>query len=138
MPQVMKLSGSTVLAFHYLALLASSPRGRKTREMARSLGSPVYHLAKVLIRLANLGYIEGIRGPQEGYRLAKDPEKVLLIEIYEAMEGPFKAHECMLDKKVCPRKKCVLGGLMKKINHEVIEYLSNTRLSDLAERTGKD
>jgi Rrf2 family transcriptional regulator, nitric oxide-sensitive transcriptional repressor len=138
MPQVFKMSGATALAIHALALLSSSPRGRKTREMARELGLPVYHLAKVLIRLADLGYLEGIRGPQGGYRLAGDPEKIRLLEIYEAMEGRLKAHDCLFNKPVCPRKKCVMDDLMEKINKEVAGYLASTRLSDLAENTGKD
>ena len=138
MTEILKLSGATALAMHTMALLASAPRTRKTWEMARSMGVHEFHLSKVLIRLTNRGYLEAIRGPQGGYRLAKDPRKVRLIEVYEAMEGKFAPQDCLLGKPVCPRRKCVLGGLIKKINKEVGDYLKNTRVSDLAEKDGKE
>jgi len=138
MAGMLKVTGAAALAMHTMALLASSPRTRKTWEMARSMGVHESHLSAVLIRLANRGYLEAIRGPQGGYRLARDARKIRLIEVYEAMEGKFAPQECLLAKPVCPRRKCVLGGLMKKINREVGDYLKNTRVSDLAEKSIKE
>lgn len=139
MEEILKITEFTALSFHVLGLMAEKPGKVLDRgDFARMLGASENHLSKVLQRLAHEDFIKSSKGPSGGYRLARDPKKIRLIDVYEAMEGKFKPGECLLDKPVCPRKKCVLGGLMEKINQEVGNYLKNTRVSDLAQGNGKE
>ena len=39
-------------------------------------------------------------------------------------------NHCLLGTPVCDGSKCILGGLLEKVNKEVREYLSHTRLSE--------
>ena len=56
-------------------------------------------MAKVLKPLAQAGLVDGFRGANGGYRLARDPAAISLVEIVEAMEGPLGMTECSLHER---------------------------------------
>jgi DNA-binding IscR family transcriptional regulator len=60
-----------------------------------------------------------------------DPDKITLLNIYEEIEGPLPDKHCLLEAPFCNGNDCILGGLLEKVNREVREYLSGTRLSQL-------
>ncbi len=51
---------------------------------------PPRFLYRVLRRLVDAGLLNGISGPGGGYRLAKPPSKITLLEIVRAVEGAQK------------------------------------------------
>ena len=61
----------------------------------------------------------------------KSPEEIRLLEVYEAIEGPFVRTECLLDAPACGSENCILGDLPGRVHREVQDYLSGKRLSDL-------
>jgi len=63
--------------------------------------------------------------------LAKSPDKITLLNVYESMEGPVAFDECLLGKPICGDKGCMFGGLLKTVNNEVCNYFSQTTLSKL-------
>ena len=71
-------------------------------------------------------------GPRGGFSLGRDPDEIRLLNIYEAIDGPFHAANCLLDRPTCDVKACVLGGLLHKVNLMVDEYLRETTLGMIA------
>ena len=59
--------------------------------IARTEGIPESFLARVLHPLAAAGIVHSVKGPNGGYRLARPPKDVTLLEIVEAVEGPLLA-----------------------------------------------
>jgi len=134
MTSALKISEATSLAFHTMALLSAEPgRRHPARELAETLCVSEAHLAKVLQRLAKRGFVESARGPGGGFRLGAGAADVTLLEIYEAIEGPFRPSYCLLGGVVCGGRKCVFGELIRTVNEEVRAYLSETRLGQLAD-----
>lgn len=126
-----KISEAASLALHTMALMASSPGRRlSNREVAKALRVSSAHLSKVMQRLVKSGLLESVRGPAGGFALTKPAAKTTLREVYEAIEGPLTSQGCLLEHPVCQGGKCLLGGLVQKIDQQVIEYLSGTRLSE--------
>ncbi len=132
MAQVFHISEAASIAMHSMTLLACEPdRMRTTHEMAEALHVSEAHLSKVLQRLNKAGLVKAVRGPKGGFILARPGDKIFLLDIFEAMEGPLSETTCLLGKPVCRGEKCILGGLIEDVNHEVRQYLSTTRLADL-------
>ena len=138
MDNILKISEAASLAMHAGVYLAASKDIKvSTRKIANVLNASEHHLSKVLQRLARAGLVKSIRGPKGGFMLGRSPDEINLLEVYEAMEGSFPASNCLLSTRICKGYKCILGGLIKHLNQEVVDYLKNTRLSDLVDVYGK-
>lgn len=130
---MLKISEAAVLGLHAAVVLAEIPgEQRSTGELARALGVSEAHLSKVLQRLARHGLVRSVRGPGGGFSLAAEPQEVTLLQVYEAIEGPLAPSDCLLDAAQCGGSDCILGGLLTTVNRQVREYLTATRLADLA------
>lgn len=135
MSSVLRISEAGSLALHSMAFLAAKPdQSVTTREIADRFHVSEAHLSKVLQRLTKAGLVKSTRGPKGGFTMAKPADKILLLDVYESIEGPFTSRKCLLGTPVCGDNKCILGGLLEKIDTQLKEYLSGTKLSELADR----
>ncbi|OFZ82724.1 MAG: hypothetical protein A2583_05115 [Bdellovibrionales bacterium RIFOXYD1_FULL_53_11] len=139
MAGIIKISEAASLALHAAYIMAETPDSpHAVSRMSKSLGVSNAHLAKVLQRLTTTGITRSIRGPTGGFVLSKNPQKVTLLDVYEAISGSLKPTECLLQKPVCGGKSCILGDLLCSVDNKVRQQLASTRLSDLhATRTTK-
>ena len=132
-----RVSEAANLGLHALAVIAAGPEpSHRTREIAARLKASVTHLAKVMVVLDHAGLVVGTRGPAGGYRLARPASRIFLKEIYEAIEGPMQARECLFGEPVCEAQGCVLSKYFGGLNREVIRKLARTRLTDLVKEFG--
>ena len=135
MPSVLRISEAASLGLHSMALLASNPEGRvSNHRFAEALNASEHHIAKVLARLAKAGLVHSTRGPGGGFVLARRPEDITLLDVYEAIEGRLEPTLCLLDPPICKGDQCILGGLVASVTREFADYLSKTTLADLAQR----
>lgn len=132
MSTILKITEASSLAFHASVIIAREKEKMvSVKEISKILNVSCDHLSKVLQRLAKTGIVKSLRGPDGGFKFAKNPSEVNLMEIYESIEGKFNYHNCLLGKDVCKSDKCVLGKLSEKINKEVHDYFMNTTVADL-------
>lgn len=89
----MKLSRSTEYALLAVETIARhAPYDTMTvKRMAQEHQLPMGYLQKVLQQLVRANILESLRGPQGGFVLAKSVDKITLLEIIEAVEGPLAA-----------------------------------------------
>jgi Rrf2 family protein len=138
MADVIKISDATALALHSMVYLAGGPEKQATTgEIAEIHEVSRHHLAKVHQRLRKAGLIVSHRGPGGGIGLAKDAAKITLLDIYEAMEGPFTNRPCLLGKAACPLDHCVLAGLLPGLVRQVRDYFAGTTLAQLAAESSR-
>lgn len=131
MASVLRVSNAAAMAMHAMVLLADSlERLMSTHEIATALDVSEAHLSKVLQRLTKAGLVEATRGPKGGFGLAAGVENTSLLKVYEAIEGPLAADDCLLATSICGGENCVFGDLLVRINNEVREYLAATKLTD--------
>ena len=136
MADILKISDATALALHSMVHLAIDPETHSTTaEIAELFQASRHHLAKVHQRLTKAGLIRSHRGPAGGVGLAKKPEKITLLEIYEVMEGSMLCNPCLFGKDVCPRANCVLGTLLPSLARQVRDYFKQTTLAQLAKES---
>ena len=133
MSTILNLSEAVSIALHTMVLLAAR-NGEVTsnRAIAETLGVSEAHLSKVLQRLHRLGLVQSLRGPRGGFALGRKSDKISLLEVYEAIEGPLKPATCLFRKTICSGERCILGDCLKHACRDVKAHFSNTRLADLA------
>jgi Rrf2 family protein len=137
MSGILKISEASVLALHAMINIATKREEMATNaEIAEFLNASENHLSKVLQRLTKAGLVKSIRGPKGGFVLGKDSSEITIREIYELFEGPMASSKCLMQSPVCGNN-CVFGDLLTRINHMVIDFMTETRLSDSVEKLGK-
>ncbi|HUT54367.1 MAG TPA: Rrf2 family transcriptional regulator [bacterium] len=134
MDNVLKISEAASLALHAIVYLADNG-GHKfsNKDIAAAIHASEAHLSKVLQRLAKAGLVSSNRGPKGGFVLARRPDEITLLQVYEAIEGPMASSPCLLESPVCAGDKCLMGDVIGRLNLEVRTYLERTRLSDLSD-----
>jgi len=65
---------------------------------------PASAVAKVFQRLVPAGIALGTRGVAGGYRLARPPAAITVLEVVEAFESPRRPGDCLLD--TCGAESC--------------------------------
>jgi len=129
-----RISEAASLALHAMAFVAAEPERRATtHEIAAAFGVSEHHLAKVHRRLVRAGLLEASRGPHGGVRLARPPEQITLMQVYQVIEGPPETGPCQLGHPSCGRQACIFGGLVSSVNRQVRDYLEGTTLDRLVE-----
>ncbi len=131
MSGVIHISEMTSLALHGMAYIAGN--GHKmlnVKEVAGEIGASEAHLSKVLQRLVKVGLLHSTRGPNGGFVLAKAPDQISLLDIYQVIEGPLFQGGCPTQRANCPFNRCLFGGILQKLNREFEVYLKNQTLKD--------
>jgi len=92
----MRISEGVEWGGHACGLLAAAPNGKAfpAARIAAFLGVPTAYLAKHLQALSRAGIVETVRGPAGGYRLARAPAEISLLDVAEAIEGRETAFRC--------------------------------------------
>lgn len=137
----MKLGDGVEAAIHCCATLAGVEGGATLTAAALAEGhglSPSY-LVKHLNALAAVGMLESIPGPHGGYRLARAPERITLLDIVLAVEGREPAFRCAEIRRRGPNplpasayvKPCGINVAMLRAEKAWRAALAETRLSDI-------
>ena len=105
----MKLSDGVEWSVHCAMLLGSLPEHATLsgKALAEFHGVPESYLLKHLKALAAAGVMESVTGPRGGYRLARAPEDISLLDIVDAVEGKKPAFRCTDIRR---RGPCALGS----------------------------
>ena len=130
MLRVTKLTDYATLV---LTVLAARPGDvLSAPDLAEHAGLEAPTVAKVLKPLAQAGLVEGFRGANGGYRLARDAAAISLVEIVEAMEGPLGMTECSLHDGQCGiEQSCGVRANWRRINDVVADALRGVSLAEM-------
>lgn len=89
-------------------------------------------VSKLLKTLAHAGLVAGQRGVHGGYRLARQPATITLMEIVEAMEGPLGMTECSVHEGQCGiQDHCGVRANWRRVNDVVAEALRSVTLAQM-------
>lgn len=137
----MKLGEGVEAAIHCTALLAGLEAGRTlpASALAEYHGLSPSYLLKHLQALAAAKVLESVPGPHGGYRLAKPPERISLLDIVLAVEGPKPAFRCAEIRQRGPGalepaayvKPCGINTAMLRAEQAYRAVLAGTKLSEI-------
>jgi Rrf2 family protein len=104
-----------------------------TRQIAIE-GDISYQLTcKLMQKLLNSKLVCSSMGPKGGYRLARKPSKINLLELITATQGPLRLNRCLLGVNRCPRRpKCMVAGKLAGLQKLIEKYLRGITLEQIA------
>lgn len=131
------LSVTSEHALRALMELARLPAGSWVlgRELARRARIPLNYLAKILLILRNVGLVEATRGQRGGYRLAKAPEEIFLVQVVDLFEGVRSRPGCFLgERHACnDQEACSAHALWKHVREMYLDFLTRTTIADIGQ-----
>lgn len=85
------LSSKAIYGLAAMHVLSHAPRGRlmQVREISAMTQISHGYLEQLLSILRRSNLVSSIRGASGGYKLSRQPHEIEVIEIIEALEGPF-------------------------------------------------
>jgi Rrf2 family protein len=92
----MRLSDGVEWGVHVCVLLAGLPEDAAlpAAKLAEYHGVPAPYLAKHLQALAGAGVLATVKGARGGYRLARPPSEITVLDVVEAIDGDESAFRC--------------------------------------------
>ena len=132
----MKISTRVRYGLKALVYIAEKSREDKLvriKEIADDQNISVQYLEQILFKLKNQNIIEGKRGPNGGYRLAKNPEERTLHELYKILDEEEKVIDCneiKENKANCNGQSCGTTCIWNKLDNAMTKILEETTLND--------
>jgi Rrf2 family protein len=129
----MKLTRASNYALQALGFLVEQPADRSVAShvAAEARGIPERFLLKVLQPLVAAGVLRSIKGPNGGYRLARPPKQITLLEIVEAVDGPIRGDAPVVGKNGAASLDKKLQGICDAAATIVRERLGKVTLADM-------
>ena len=137
----MKLGDGVEQAIHSVGRLAGLSEGGvlSAAALAEFHGVSTSYLLKHLQLLSGAGIVSTVPGPKGGYRLARTTDKITLLDIVLAVEGPQPAFRCAEIRQRGPNplpgryftKPCGINAAMLKAEKAYRAELAKTSIADI-------
>ena len=102
-------------------------------DIAAAVDVPPTFLAKIFQQFSKIGLVKSYRGTGGGFILGRSPEKITLLEVVEAVEGPIIPNRCVVIKGECPRDAtCNVHPVWVDVQQRVRDILQSVTLLALA------
>jgi Rrf2 family transcriptional regulator, nitric oxide-sensitive transcriptional repressor len=130
----MQLTQYTDYALRTLILLGLNPGEKLTvADISQSYGISRHHLVKVVARLAEVGFVETLRGKGGGMRLARSPADIRIGQVVRAMEAELGVVACLQAEGggcvIAP--VCRLKSLLRDATQQFLGALDEYSLEDV-------
>ena len=104
------------------------------RDISLRQGISILYLEQIFLKLKKKNIEHSVRGANGGYNLIKEPSKIKLAEIFNAVDERIKTLNCnKYSKKGCNGKstKCITHNLWDELELYINNFFENKKLSDL-------
>ncbi len=100
--------------------------------IAMNQGLSDKYLEQIFTMLRTAGLVKSVRGSKGGYILAGDPEKIRVLDIFTALNGPLELVDCV-DSQNCDRcDNCPTYPLWLELTGAVKDVLGSKTLADIS------
>lgn len=124
-------------AIRAMAVLARLPEhGRAgAASLAQTIGAPPNYLGKLLQVLVRQQLVESRKGLHGGFRLARDPRRISLLEVLEPFEPVRRWNGCFLGEDECSEDRpCAVHERWARFRKQYVDMLSQTTIADVIRR----
>ena len=107
------------------------------RDISLRQGISLLYLEQIFLRLKKNKIVNSVRGSNGGYVLTKDPSKINISEILNAVDEKIKTIGCIKSsKKGCNGKsvKCITHNLWEELENHINIFFKNKNISDLVNK----
>jgi Rrf2 family protein len=128
------LSKTGLHAVRAIVALAKLPHGgyAGAARIAQEIGAPQNYLGKLLKSLAEEGLVESQKGLGGGFRLARAPQEISLLDVIEPIEHISRWSGCILGRPECSEiDPCAIHNRWKAVRDGYLRMLQHTTIADL-------
>jgi Rrf2 family protein len=135
----MKLTRAATYALQAVAYMANQKKSKEdhpiaSHRIADERKIPERFLLKVLKPLVSAQILMSIKGPNGGYRLAKSPYDISMLDVVEAVDGPIRGTAPLNPRDPDHGLHRKLDQVCSHIADQMRKQLAKVRVSDLAGR----
>lgn len=131
----MKISTRGRYALRFMLYLGRHNNGSyiALKDVSEKEKISIKYLEQITALLSKFGLLISVRGPQGGYRLARNPENYTVADILRITEGSLAPVACLeTPENICERKdQCPTLSMWEGLQKVVLDYLSAITLEDL-------
>jgi Rrf2 family protein len=112
--------------------LEESDNGVFQKDISERQDISVKYLDSIITALKTAGLIVNARGKKSGYKLTRKPDKIKILDVYNAFEPGVVVVDCLSNKNICDRaSKCGVRDFWGGLNKTIINYMKSYTLEDL-------
>jgi Rrf2 family protein len=129
------ISKTALHAVKALAVLADLPAGQfaGAGAVARAIGAHQNYLGKLLQTLARQGVVSSQKGLGGGFRLARRPQEITLMEIVEPIDHVSRWVGCLMGRAKCSNQApCAIHHRWGGVRDAYLAFLRDTTIADLS------
>jgi Rrf2 family protein len=125
--QITRQADYAIRAVRYLAKQPPNQRSA-TSTVAREMKIPPSFLAKIISQLSIAGLLHTSRGARGGVTLAREPGKISMLDVVEAIDGPILLNECVGDPANCEfSDDCPVHPIWLEVQESLVKRLGETK-----------
>ncbi len=129
----MRISRSTGYALLALGYIAEN-KGKKiilSQDIAKKYDIPLEYLLKLLQQLVKANVLHSKRGPHGGFSLVRPPQNISVLQIIEAIDGPFVSHTNLFEQASGEKLGAQVDKLYDKALSQAKAVFEKAKLSSL-------
>jgi Rrf2 family transcriptional regulator, iron-sulfur cluster assembly transcription factor len=132
-----------IRAVIYLASQSLSSGKTGIKKISKDLRLPTPFLAKILQQLAKQKILSSSKGPHGGFSLLKDPRKITLLDIVNAIDGQDIFTGCIMHNGTCEgvktdKVRCPLHEDYEKQRRELLMLFRNRTIHELVVKSNRE
>jgi Rrf2 family protein len=129
----MKLTRASSYALHAVTFMAAEKTDKPiaSHHIAAARKIPERFLLKVLKPLVGARVLMSIKGPNGGYKLAKPPTQITMLDIIEAVDGTLRGHAPANEKNPNDPLDSKLETICNQNAEQIRKHLEKVRISEL-------
>jgi FeS assembly SUF system regulator len=131
-----KADYSLIALRHFASRQQETGEAVSAKEVAEICGIPLPVLSKLLQKLGKSGFLVSEYGTNGGYRLARDPRRISVLEVIRAIDGPIVLANCFTENAYCGHSdRCTVKRPLKRIHEGILRLLESVSIQDMLQDT---
>ena len=116
-----------------LAMHSSEEHLERLKNIAARRGLSEKYLERIVKAMKNENLILSTRGAMGGYRLARRPEDITVLDVLRSVEGELAPVECLTKETNCgiSCEDCLTRGVWADMWREILGVTENVSVADI-------
>jgi len=107
------------------------------RQIAAAAGVPGNYLGKILQQLARTGILDSRKGSGGGFRLARDPHSITLLDVVSPLEHNHRLGHCPMGQVCGESEQCTMHVTWQRLIGFYLQTLQSKTLGQIAQVNGR-
>ena len=92
---------------------------------------PISYLGQLFMSLREYGLVKSQRGPNGGYRLAKDSSEISIVDVINAVDEKINTVRCGGRVNCQQNQQCLTHTLWEDMDHRIRDLFAKVYISDI-------